>query len=54
MNGQTTDVYLFVQNTLADWEMGYITAEISSKRWYKYYETGNPKYFYDIQNSLKQ
>lgn len=35
MNGQTIDVYLFIQNTLADWEIGYLTAEINSKRFFK-------------------
>ncbi len=35
MIGQTTDVYLFIQDTLADWEIGYVTAEINSKRFFK-------------------
>ena len=28
-------IYLYVLNTLADWEIGFITAEINSKRYFK-------------------
>lgn len=28
-------IYIYVLNTLADWEFGYITAELNSKRFFK-------------------
>lgn len=28
-------IYLYVQDTLADWEVGYVTAELSSSRFFK-------------------
>ena len=29
------DVYLFVQDTMADWEIGYVTAELASGRFFR-------------------
>ncbi|HJJ45473.1 MAG TPA: DJ-1/PfpI family protein [Methanocorpusculum sp.] len=29
-------LYLYVLNTLADWEIGYLTAEVNSRRFFKY------------------
>ena len=28
-------VYVYVTDTLADWELGYVTAELNSKRFFK-------------------
>lgn len=28
-------VYIYTLDTLADWELGYITAELNSKRFFK-------------------
>lgn len=28
-------VYIYVLDTLADWELGYVTAELNSRRFFK-------------------
>lgn len=28
-------VYVYILDTLADWELGYVTAELNSKRFFK-------------------
>lgn len=34
-NDRVLEVYLFVQDTMADWEIGYVSAELSSGRFFR-------------------
>lgn len=35
MDGIMFTVYIYVLDTLADWELGYVTAELNSGRFFK-------------------
>lgn len=44
-------VYLYVSDAMADWEVGYLTAELNSG--YNLNKTHESKYFYELMNSIQ-
>jgi len=50
-------IYLYVFDTMADWEIGYVTAELNSGRyyrnWYQLNTTHKAEHFYELMKSIQ-
>lgn len=54
-------IYVYTHDTMADWEIGHVTAELHSGRffkqdtleaWYAYFSTGEAQHFFALMQTL--